>query len=64
MTPPSFDKDTNGLHRVLCSFWARLDRSKRAGTTTPQLFYSPISGTTRVSQCEKRTSGLYGARED
>jgi len=27
-------------------------------------FYSPFSGTTRVSRCQKRTSGLYGARED
>ena len=33
-------------------------------TTTPQPFYSPFSGTTRVSRCQKRTSGLYGARED
>jgi len=33
-------------------------------TTTPQPFYGPFSGTTRVSQCQKRTSGLYGARED
>jgi len=24
----------------------------------------PFSGTTRVSRCQKRTSGLYGARED
>jgi len=24
-----------------------------------QLFYSPFSGTTRVSRCQKRTSGLY-----
>jgi len=23
-----------------------------------------LSGTTRVSRCQKRTSGLYGARED
>ena len=30
----------------------------------PQPFYSPFSGTTRVSQCQKRTSGLYGARKD
>jgi len=29
-------------------------------TTTPR----PFSGTTRVSRCQKRTSGLYGARED
>jgi len=32
--------------------------------TTPQPFYAPFSGTTRVSQCQKRSSGLYGARED
>jgi len=32
--------------------------------TTPQSFYGPFSGTTRVSRCQKRTSGLYGARED
>jgi len=30
----------------------------------PQPFYGPFSGTTRVSWCQKRTSGLYGARED
>jgi len=30
----------------------------------PQLFYGPFSGTTRVSQCQARTSGLYGAREE
>jgi len=30
----------------------------------PQPFYSPFSGTTLVSWCQKRTSGLYGARED
>jgi len=33
-------------------------------TTTPQPFYGPFSGTTRVSRCQKRTSGLYGARGD
>jgi len=32
--------------------------------TYTQLFYGPFSGTTRVSQCQKRTSGLYGSRED
>jgi len=31
---------------------------------TPQLFYGPFFGTTRVSRCQKKTSGLYGARED
>jgi len=35
-----------------------------AYTTPPQPFYNPVSGTIRVSQCQKRTSGLYGARED
>jgi len=31
-------------------------------TTTPhtQPFYGPVSGNTRVSWCQKRTSGLYG----
>jgi len=33
-------------------------------TLSLQLFYGPFSGTTRVSQCQKRTSGLCGARED
>jgi len=32
--------------------------------TTPQPFYDTFSRTTRVSQCKKRTSGLYGASED
>jgi len=32
--------------------------------TTPQPFYGPFSGTTRMSRCQKRTSGLYGARAD
>jgi len=29
-----------------------------------QPFYGPFSGTTRVSRCQNRTSGLYGARID
>jgi len=33
-------------------------------TTPPQPFYCPFSGTTQMSRCQKRTSGLYGARED
>jgi len=33
-------------------------------TTPPLLFCGPFSETTWVSQCHKRTSGLYGARED
>jgi len=38
------------------------------GAITRQLhthpFYDPFSGTTCVSRCQKRTSGLYSARED
>ena len=30
----------------------------------PQPFYGPFSVTTWVSRWQKRTSGLYGARED
>jgi len=30
----------------------------------PQTFYGPFSGTIRLSRCQKRTSGLYSARED
>ena len=30
----------------------------------PQPFYGPFSGTTQVCRCQKRTYGLYGARED
>jgi len=37
---------------------------KSMHTFTPQPFYGPFSATTRVSRCQKRTSGLYGARED
>jgi len=33
-------------------------------TLIPQPFYGPFSGTTQVGRCQKRTSGLYGARED
>jgi len=33
-------------------------------TEPPQPFCGPFSMTTRVSRCQKRTSWLYGARED
>jgi len=36
----------------------------KSSTTTTKPFYSPFSGTTRVRWCQKRTSGLYCARED
>jgi len=32
--------------------------------THTQPFYGPFYGTTRVSRCQKRTFGLYGARGD
>ena len=35
-----------------------------ATTITPQPLYGPFSGTNQVSQYQKRTSGLYGAKED
>jgi len=40
------------------------DNTHTHHTTTPQPFYGPLSGTTRVSQCQNRTSGLYGATEN
>ena len=33
-------------------------------TTTATTILRPFSGTTRVSRCQEKTSGLYGARED
>jgi len=36
----------------------------RLTTTHTTTIFGPFSGTTRVRQCQKRTSGLYGARED
>ena len=45
--------------------WLKQWKSKQfQSLTPPQPFYDPFSGTTRVSRCQKRTSGLYGARED
>ena len=40
-----------------------LQQNAHVHTHTPQLFYGPFSRTTRVRRCQKRTSGLYGARE-
>jgi len=45
----------NPLTPCLCGYYT---------TTTTQPFNSPFSGTTQVSRCQKRTSGLYGAKED
>jgi len=40
------------------------NKDKVGTTTTTTTILWPFSGTTRVSRCQKRTSGLYGARED
>jgi len=37
---------------------------KTESTTTQQPFYGSFSTTTKVRRCQKRTSGLCGARED
>jgi len=44
------------------NFWATLHNNTHTHTHT-QPFYGPFSGTTRVSRCQKRTSGLDGAGE-
>jgi len=38
------------------------DRHTRQTHTQPS--YGPFSGTTRMSWCQKKSYGLYGARED
>jgi len=43
---------------------ALLIHTPQTTTPTPQLFCGPFSGTTQASRCQKRTSVLYGARED
>jgi len=45
-------------------YWNRTTQKMAAYYHPPQPFYGPYSRTTWVSQCQKRTSGLYGARED
>jgi len=48
------------------AFWAMPSvRTLLLPPPPPQPFYGPFSGTTRVSQCQKKaSSGFYGARED
>ena len=66
--------DDGGIRCVLLVLWmtsyfhitghmARGDDDDDVGAI-PQPFYGPFSGITRVSRCQKRTSGLYGAMED
>jgi len=47
----------------ICKGFPSTVSSKFCAFITPQPFYGPFSGTTRVSRCQKRTSGLHGARE-
>jgi len=58
--------DTNNFQSQ-CSVTKAITTDNKLQATPPpppQPFYRPFSGTTRVSRCPKRTSGLYGARED
>jgi len=41
-----------------------LSLEQYAGDYITQPFCGPFSGINQVSRCQKRTSGLYGARED
>jgi len=52
-----FQDGPNSPPKTLGNNWHKLPH-------TPQPFYGSFSGTTRVSRCQKRPSGLYGARED
>ena len=70
---PSQNHRTTGMHRdrsMQCSkfsnnSWSVVTDDNHAHThTDTQPFYGPFSRTTHVSRCQKRTSGLYGARED
>ena len=61
-------KPNNSLCRHY-SFGTHTHMHTHTHTHTPppppaQPFYSLFSGTTRVSRCQKKTSGLYGARVD
>jgi len=54
----------NNVYDVSCSPWVKCCEESENTHTHTQQFYGPFSGTTRVNRCQKRTSGLYGARED
>jgi len=49
----------NITYKIMC----QVDQTVITHTHT-QPFYGPFSGTTRVSRCQKRTSGLYSTREN
>ena len=62
-------QNVKNLQNNLLRRWQKADCCNRATHTThththTQPFYGPFSGTTWVSRCQKRTSGLYGARGD
>jgi len=48
--------------KCIQQFYYRINGDYRTAAT-PQPFYFPFSGTTRVSRYQKRTPGLHGARE-
>ena len=53
------------LYLIFCRMDALSDTQLCQSTNIPpQLFYGPLSGTTWVSQCQKKaSSGLYGGRK-
>jgi len=60
--PQLLSQNTNALGEATAQ--SRRQTSYTALKLTPRPFYGPFSVTTRVSRCQKRTSGLYGASED
>jgi len=58
----SLDDGRKGVRPVKIP--AVLIHTPQTTTPTPQPFCGPFSGTIQVSWCQKRTSVLYGARED
>jgi len=62
---PTSTREYHPTGPILSSFTTGLVREGRLfHFIPPQPFYSAFSGTIRLSRSQKRTSGLYGARED
>jgi len=62
--PPIFDRAAITLGTGPYSSYSYILSVSVVTKQHPQPFYGAFSGTTRVSWCHKRTSRLYGARED
>jgi len=61
----SLSESQQQSHQCTTTIFVYLSRAAVPRHTHTQPFYGPFTGTTRVSsRCQKRTSGLYGARED